>query len=90
MLRRPGVRSVALVHYAAPPGVGGVESILASHARLMRAAGHPVRIVAGRGEASGGDIGFQLIELMDSRHPAIERLQGPLNAGSIPMDFESV
>ena len=82
--------SVALVHYAAPPGLGGVESIIGSHARLMSAAGHAVRIVAGRGEPIGADVGFQLIELLDSRHPTIERVQGQLNAGSVPPDFDSL
>ena len=41
---------VALLHYSAPPVVGGVESVLGHHARLMADAGHQVRIVAGRGE----------------------------------------
>lgn len=80
--------SVALVHYAAPPVVGGVESIIGSHARLMSAAGHTVRIVAGRGEPTVPDVGFRLVELMDSRHRAIEKVQGQLNGGSIPADFD--
>jgi len=88
MLRRPGVTSVALVHYAAPPIVGGVESIIGSHARLMTAAGHAVRIVAGRGEPTVPDVGFRLVELMDSRHPRVEGIQGQLNAGSIPAAFD--
>jgi glycosyltransferase involved in cell wall biosynthesis len=84
------VTSVALVHYAAPPVVGGVESIIGSHARLMTAAGHRVRIVAGRGAPTVPDVGFRLVELMDSRHPRVEGVQGQLNAGSIPADFESL
>ena len=31
---------IALLHYSAPPIVGGVESVLAHHAREMAAAGH--------------------------------------------------
>ena len=41
---------VALLHYAAPPVIGGVESVVGQHARLMADAGHQVCIVAGRGE----------------------------------------
>ena len=40
--------AIALVHYAAPPVVGGVERVLASHAVLLADAGHEVRIIAGR------------------------------------------
>ena len=40
---------IALVHYSAPPVIGGVETILAAHARLFAAAGHEVRIVVRRG-----------------------------------------
>jgi glycosyltransferase involved in cell wall biosynthesis len=41
---------IALLHYSAPPVIGGVESILAAQARLFRAAGHEVRVIARRGE----------------------------------------
>jgi hypothetical protein len=40
---------IALLHYSAPPIVGGVESVLGQHARLMADAGHAVRVVAARG-----------------------------------------
>ncbi len=42
---------IDLLHYSAPPIVGGVESVISHHARLMSKAGHPVRIIAGRGDA---------------------------------------
>lgn len=82
--------SVALVHYAAPPVVGGVESIIGSHARLMTAAGHSVRIVAGRGEPTIAGVDFLRVELMDSRHPRVEGIQGRLNAGAVPTDFDAL
>jgi glycosyltransferase involved in cell wall biosynthesis len=40
---------ITLVHYSAPPVIGGVESVLGAHARLFRLAGHDVSIVARRG-----------------------------------------
>lgn len=43
---------IALVHYSAPPIVGGVESVLGAHARVFAAHGHEVRIVACRGDAT--------------------------------------
>jgi hypothetical protein len=33
---------IALMHYSSPPVVGGVESVLAHHARLMKKDGHDV------------------------------------------------
>ena len=41
---------IALLHYSSPPIVGGVESVLAHHARLLANDGHEVTILAGRGE----------------------------------------
>jgi glycosyltransferase involved in cell wall biosynthesis len=56
---------LALIHYTASPVTGGVESILAVHARLLREAGHDVRVVAGRGDA-------EVVPEVDSRHPEVE------------------
>ncbi len=47
---------IALLHYSAPPIVGGVEQIVAAHASLFRRAGHTVSIICRRGE---GDIVLQ-------------------------------
>jgi glycosyltransferase involved in cell wall biosynthesis len=40
---------IALVHYSAPPIIGGVETVLGAHAQLFRSAGHDVTIIARRG-----------------------------------------
>lgn len=42
---------IAIVHYSAPPIIGGVETIVGEHARLFRAAGHDVTLVCDRGDA---------------------------------------
>jgi mannosylglucosylglycerate synthase len=67
-------RKLALVHYTAAPITGGVESVLAAHARLLREAGHDVRVVAGRGDA-------ELVPEVDSRHPEVEALSRRLARG---------
>lgn len=56
---------LALVHYTAAPVTGGVESVMAAHARLLREAGHDVQVIAGRGDA-------ELLAEVDSRHPEVE------------------
>lgn len=88
--RPAGTTSVALVHYAAPPVVGGVERVIGRQAVLMADAGHDVRLVAGRGAAPDPRVRFVPIPLVDPRHPTIERLQDDLDAGRVPPDFPDV
>jgi glycosyltransferase involved in cell wall biosynthesis len=83
--RRP---SIALVHYAAPPVIGGVESVIAAHARLMVADGLDVRIVTGRGRVSPRGWSLRIVPLLNPRHPRIDAAQRELNAGRIPGDFD--
>jgi glycosyltransferase involved in cell wall biosynthesis len=54
--------------------LGGVESILAAHARLLAEAGHRVRVVAGRGDC-------EIVPELDSRHPEVEAATRRLAAG---------
>ena len=50
---------IALVHYAYPPVIGGVERILEEHARLLTSRGHHVTVLCQR----GGDEGPSLTRL---------------------------
>jgi glycosyltransferase involved in cell wall biosynthesis len=84
------VTKVALLHYSAPPIVGGVESVLGHHARLMADAGHQVRIVAGRGEQNDPRIPFLHLPLADSRHPQVLAIKAELDAGRIPPEFSEL
>lgn len=79
---------ITLLHYAAPPVVGGVESVMGHHARLMADAGHQVRIIAGRGEQLDARIPFTRLPLVDSRHDEILRLKLDLDAGRLPRGFD--
>jgi len=81
---------IVLVHYSAPPVVGGVESVLGHHARLMADAGHRVRILAGRGEQVDPRIPFMQVPLADSRHPDVLALKAELDAGRVPPAFEEL
>lgn len=78
---------IALLHYAAPPVVGGVESVLGYHARLMTDAGHQVSILAGRGAQTDARIPFISIPLLNSRHPDILAVKSELDVGQIPENF---
>ena len=82
------MKKIILLHYSAPPIVGGVESVLGHHARLMTDAGHQVRIVAGRGGQVDARIPFISIPLLDSRHEQVLRLKADLDAGRVPKEFD--
>ena len=81
---------IALLHYSAPPVVGGVESVIGHHARLMADAGHQVQIVAGRGEQTDERINFVHIPMADSRHPLVLSVKEKLDRGIIPEEFDGL
>lgn len=53
-----------------------MEAILGAHARLLRARGHDVTVIAGRGDAD-------IVPEVDSRHPEVERLYRELGRGEV-------
>ena len=80
--------NIAILHYSVPPIVGGVESVIAHHARLMSANGHSVRLIAARGEALSGQIPLTIIPLADSRHALVTEIKEQLDRGDVTRDFE--
>lgn len=78
---------ITLLHYSAPPVVGGVESVMGHHARLMAEAGHDVQIVAGRGNQTDEHVRFVHLPLADSRHPMVSSIKEQLDRGDIPSEF---
>jgi glycosyltransferase involved in cell wall biosynthesis len=81
---------IALLHYSSPPIVGGVESVLAHHARLMTKAGHDVTILAGRGKVFDEHIPVKVIERLDSRHPEVIRVKKSLDIGQMADGFDDL
>lgn len=75
--------SVSIVHYTAPPVIGGVEATIRDHARLLVRRGYPVAIIAGRGEAWHRRLEMRLIPEADSMHPDILRVTRALEQGVI-------
>lgn len=86
----PAPRTIALLHYTAPPVVGGVEQVLGQHARLLAEAGHDVRIVAGRGGAPGGPATVVRVARADTRHPEVARVQAELAEGHVTRAFANL
>jgi len=78
---------IGLIHYSAPPVVGGVETVLAQQAVQLAKAGHQVRILAGRGETWDARIPVDVLPKIDSRYPNILKMKGSLDNGKIPAEF---
>jgi mannosylglucosylglycerate synthase len=83
---------VAVLHYSAHPVVGGVESVILSHVRLLLKAGFPVRVIVGRGETSKALQGaeFYKISELDSQHPAVLEVSQELEQGRVPLQFDDM
>jgi len=82
--------NIAILHYSVPPIVGGVESVIAHHARLMSANGHSVRLIAARGESLSEQIPLTILPLADSRHERVSEMKSQLDRGEVTADFESL
>lgn len=81
---------VALLHYSAPPTVGGVERVLSQQAGLMAAAGHQVRVIAGVGSTFDRQIHFIPLPLASSVHTTILDVKIQLDQGVVPPGFASL
>jgi mannosylglucosylglycerate synthase len=82
--------NIAILHYSVSPIVGGVESVIAHHARLMSADGHSVRLIAARGEALAKQIPLTTLPLADSRHARVAEMKEQLDLGVVTKDFETL
>ncbi len=82
--------SIAILHYTAPPIVGGVESTIAAHARLLADHGYAVKIITGRGEQSDPRVPVQVIPTVDSKHPFVLEVNRKLASGIVAHEFSSL
>lgn len=81
---------IAILHYAAPPIIGGVESTIAMHARLFHAHDYPIQIIAGRGESFHPDIPVEIIADVDSRTPRVSEVNAELTRGQVTEHFHAL
>ncbi|HLF02130.1 MAG TPA: glycosyltransferase family 4 protein [Anaerolineales bacterium] len=80
---------VIILHYTAPPIVGGVEAVIAEHARLLTAAGYPTTLVSGRGGAADlpQEVGVEIVPEIDSAYPQNVEIAAALDSGNVPTEF---
>jgi glycosyltransferase involved in cell wall biosynthesis len=81
---------ISILHYASPPIVGGVESTIYHHARLLKLSGYSVSVIAGRGESFNDEIPYYEIPEIDSRHPAILKVGNELAGGILSDEFYQI
>ncbi len=81
---------IGIVHYAAPPVVGGVELTIYHHARILTALGHQVTIIAGQGDSVQLGVTFKTEPLAGSRGAALDVINRALTAGKVPNNFEAL
>lgn len=80
----------AILHYSAPPVIGGVEAVIEAHAQSFVKHGYPIDIITGRGEQDVMPPGVDLhiVPRMDSIHPDILEINDSLTKGKIPPEFD--
>lgn len=81
---------VAILHYAAPPVIGGVESTIRHHARGLARRGYALTVISGRGRPFDPQVTLQLIPETDSRHPALVTVEAELRQGLVGEAFKSL
>jgi glycosyltransferase involved in cell wall biosynthesis len=81
------MKRIAILHYAGPPVIGGVESTIFHHAGLMVEAGYEVMVIAGRGEPFAPKVKVCLIPLLDSKHRAVLAVGEELARGEVSEEF---
>lgn len=83
-------QTVAILHYASPPTVGGVESTILHHTRGLTAKGWKVRILTGRGEAFHPGVDVYSSPRFDSTAPDVLAVKKQLDAGDVTADFQAL
>jgi mannosylglucosylglycerate synthase len=78
---------LAILHFASPPVIGGVESTVYHHARLLSELDFQVEVFSGRGEEFNPDVPVHIIPEIDSRHPEILSIARDLAAGEVTPEF---
>ena len=86
------MNKVAILHYSSPPVIGGVESVILAHVRLLVEAGYSVAVLAGRGSQDALPAGADFIQIpeLDSQHPKILQMSQDLEQNRIPSGFEAM
>ncbi|MBI4277649.1 MAG: glycosyltransferase family 4 protein [Armatimonadetes bacterium] len=81
---------IALLHYSSPPIVGGVESVVGTHARLLADHGHAVKVLTGRGGRLAAGVDVKVLPLLGSSHPRVLAVAKELERGDVSGRFHTL
>ncbi len=82
--------NIAILHYAAPPVVGGVEQTIYYHALELTRAGHTIRILTGSGAEFDPRVQVTVVQEFGSRHSDVLAVKKQLDQGQATPDFSAL
>jgi glycosyltransferase involved in cell wall biosynthesis len=82
-------QKVAILHYSAPPIIGGVEAVIKAHLIEFIRDGYSCTVIAGRGDNAELPKGTNFIKVpeIDSQHPDIIKINKELVFGRVPEQY---
>ena len=82
-------KRIAILHYSAPPTVGGVESVIHAHAGVFLDHGYSVTVIAGSGSQAAlpQGCGFIHLPLLDSQHAEVLKVIADLEKGQVTEEY---
>src|SRR6187551_2017448 len=83
-------KRVAILHYASPPTVGGVEATIAHHARGLTQLGYQVRVISGSGASFDERIETHIQPLFSSSAPSVLAVKKELDKGIVSEAFHAL
>ncbi|HRN70722.1 MAG TPA: glycosyltransferase family 4 protein [Candidatus Woesebacteria bacterium] len=84
------MKRIALLHFAYPPSIGGVELLMREHAYLLDEFGYEVTIVTGSGHEDNPNIKVKEISELQSILSFDPKLQQKIFAGNLDEDFDQL
>lgn len=84
------MKQIAIMHYASPPGIGGVEVTIAHQARTLVENGYAVRVISGDGGTFHPQIETCIDPILSSSHPDVLRVQAELAQGQITPAYDAL
>ena len=81
--------SVGILHYTAPPIIGGVEAVIKAQVEEFTRLGYPCTVIAGRGNQAALPAKSHFVDLpeIDSRFPEVVQINRQLETGELPDSF---
>jgi glycosyltransferase involved in cell wall biosynthesis len=85
-------KTIGILHYSAPPVIGGVEAVIKAHSVEILRSGYSCIVISGRGEQSALPAKSEFISIpeIDSSHSEIRAASRELESGVVPKNFEEL